>query len=178
MRHAIDPFGVLRAARVAIVEKPALWFRFSVSGTAPSAWEFPKAQLLTWRRAFRSFCEHLIALGYAGKIHFPVETRRKAAFYRRILAGLPIVVRRTIQKTKPHSLEILDGEHCAIRVGIGSLPCYSEINMVLAQGAAKSYRAAGVSAVVCPAVARDSKCGKCTACASPLVQLVIYPEHP
>jgi hypothetical protein len=98
------------------------------------------------------------------------------------LKSMDVVVRRSEQSDDINT--VIDGQDCRSWVA-SSAPLHKTCvtkdqiagNTEYAQSCAKRARAAGVSTVVCPAVIGDSHCGECVACASPLVDLVIYPFH-
>ncbi len=161
------PENLIDEASLEVDKLPLKWFRFSVSGSLPL-----KASR-AFKKQFRLFCEKLVSKGVL--IHCPVETYAKAKLYRSILAGLPIVVRRTIQ-TKRGLSKFKD----KVAFVVGERPGVH--NLELAYELAKKKRKDGKSVVVCPAVFKNkfgekSKCGKCTACASDKVDLILYPLH-
>lgn len=166
IRHRrMNPVSLLGGASKEVSGLSLKWFRFSVSGSVPS-----KHQVKNWnsyKGGFRLLCEQLLLRGV--KIHLPVESMNKARSYRAILQGLPIVVRRTIQNKK--ELESFT-DNCAYV--IGEKPGN---NSAAAFTLAKELRQLGKTSVVCPAVIGDSKCGRCTACSSDKVDLIIYPLH-
>lgn len=156
-----DPVNLLNGAAHELTDLPLKWFRFSVSGSLPLLYS------LKYKKAFYDFCKSLIDRNV--KIHCPVESKRKASLYRSIVADLPIVVRRTIQKKS----ELTTFNDCAAYV-VGDTP--GKHNIGPAFELAKELRQTK-SVVVCPAIHSDSKCGKCTACANKGVDIVLYPLH-
>lgn len=160
------PENLIAEASLELDKLNLKWFRFSVSGS------LPLSVTGEFKKGFRLLCEKLINKGVL--IHCPVETYAKAKLYRSILVGLPIVVRRTIQ-TKRNLFKFKDRAAFVV----GEKPGVH--NLELANELAKKLRA-NKSVVVCPAVFKNkfgekSKCGKCTACASDKVDLILYPLH-
>ena len=145
------------------------WFRFSVSGSVP-----PKNKVKNWTtysKGFRSLCEKLLNSGT--KIHLPVESFSKARSDRSIRKGLPVVVRRTVQ----NKTQLKSTDHIAYVVG----KTRGRHNLEECNRLAKELRSEK-SVVICPAVfpnkfGQKSKCGKCTACASDKVDIILYPLH-
>lgn len=151
--------------RLAINEiKPSLkWFRFSVSGSLPA-----KKSVKNWAAyssALREFCTKLVSLNI--KVHMPVESMGKARTYRALLGDL-ITVRRTVQ-TKAALLKAKD----PVAYVVGDTPGKSELETRLLANELRKTR----SVVICPAIISDSKCGKCTACSSDKVDVILYPLH-
>ena len=172
------PLWVVNQAILQLRPKPIRWFRFSVNGSVPEKYslgsDWPK-----FTTALRILISKAQVLG--AKVHFPVESINKARAYRTALQGLNIVVRRSVQTGLSAAINAKD--HCSIVISDGPLHsgCVTKeekrTNTAASYAAAKRIRAAGRSAVVCPAVAGSSKCGKCTACADPAVDIVVYPFH-
>ena len=160
------PENLINEASLEVDKLNLKWFRFSVSGS------LPLSVTGEFKKAFRALCEKLVSRGIL--IHCPVETYAKAKLYRSILVGLPIVVRRTIQNKR----NLFKFKDKAAYV-VGEKPGVH--NLELANELAKKLRT-NKSVVVCPAVFKNkfgekSKCGKCTACASDKVDLILYPLH-
>ena len=148
--------------------EPVYWFRFSSQGSVPKA---KVTRTKRYRAAFRNFCKYLHDRLGKRRIHLPVESHSKAKAYREIV-GPYAVVRESLQTTD--RLRDLRGP-CSIVVGSKGM---SRLDKELdSYRLADSMRAEGHTAVVCPAVVGDSKCGKCTACADERVELVVYPLH-
>lgn len=161
------PENLVRLARQEI--DGLKWFRFSVSGSLPK-----KSAVKNWK-AFASELQGLCSelLSNDCKVHLPVESMDKARSYRAILPN--IVVRRTIQTERG-----LSSFNDSAAYVVGETP--GKHNLELSRELAQKKREEGKSVVVCPAVFKNkfgekSKCGKCTACASPLVDLILYPLH-
>ena len=166
--------GFERTCRDALAELEAgkgsgfvpIWFRFSVCGSFPAQ---PTPEDV---RALRALVEWLNA--HRVPIHLPIETRAKATRYRRALRGLGVTVRESA--TSERRARTAPGPVSWVTVG-GGVPD--------AKKAARARtRATGRKCIVCPAVAAKklngdverAKCGNCTACADPAVD-VIYPSH-
>ena len=163
VRHRkIRPENLVRLATSEI--KPTLeWFRFSVSGSVPT-----KSSVKNWAAyasALREMCEKLRS--NRTNVHFPVESMGKARTYRKILGDI-ITVRRTVQ-SKAALLKAKDN----VAYVVGDIPGKAELETKLLAAELRKTR----SVVVCPAIIGDSKCGKCTACASSKVDVVLYPLH-
>lgn len=144
------------------------WFRLSVSGSIPARSSFT---LPSWKKFTKSvveLCDYLTQSGC--KIHIPVETMGKARSWRTVLSGTDIVVRRSIQSDRLKDV-INSKDHTSWVCG--------EKNKGLPEAlkSAETLRIKNKTVVICPAIVGDSKCGKCTACAEPLVDVVLYPKH-
>lgn len=154
------PHNLIYAALAEVRLRKLTWFRFSVSGSVPPAKLI--ADPLRFAAALRELCQFLVDNSIL--VHFPVESYPKAKMLRSILSGLPIVVRRSCQSFA------------------GLLKSKDSVSWVVPKGMdvqklADTLRSQGRSTVICPAIVGDSKCGKCKACASPLVDIVLYPKH-
>jgi len=146
-----------------------VWFRFCVFGPAPDPDKVRNND--RFKRALRALVQEVNRVTGQGAIHFPVESPGKREFYGDILAGLGVVVRETLQRSR----QLNDIKHpSAIVIGRNTAKADRPRHC---ERVAATVRASGQSVVVCPAVIRDSKCGQCRACASPLVDLVIFPFH-
>lgn len=143
------------------------WFRFSVSGSIHEKRITPKFQ-----KTLRELCQYLVSTGCY--IHFPVESPRKAAKIRKALKGLPITVRRTVQST----LKDVAAAKDSVAFVIGTNKWQKDKNKRDCIEAAQTLRKGGKRTVICPAVIGSAKCGECTACADPSVDVVLYPLHP
>lgn len=161
IRHGrTAPHNLLYLALAEVRRRKLTWFRFSVSGSIPPASRIKDK--VRFANALRELCSHLSGEGIL--IHFPVESYPKAVMVRSILAGLPVVVRRSCQ-TLAGLLKSTDNVSWVVPRGVD------------AAAIADSLREQGRSTVICPAIIGESKCGKCKACASPLVDIVLYPKH-
>jgi len=185
-------WGAVKLTRLAIAAfptgKPLQWFRVSVDGSLPSRGSMSVA---SWKR-FASLFTTLIrlALTAGARIHIPVETKGKARDYRTALKTLPdVVVRRSSQAKTAEAMideasvddpsSFVCGPLHNGRVSADQKRANTEIAHAVAQQIRQSGK--GLTAVVCPAVrdAEDnpSKCGRCTACSSASVTVVLYPFH-
>jgi hypothetical protein len=99
-RHQSD--GAAEIVERAIGELAELedivWFRFSAFGGLPR----PRQSSPRYIDGFRQLCQLIAArlprlLTGESSCHLPVESREKAAFYRTLVADLPIVVRESAQ---------------------------------------------------------------------------------
>lgn len=150
------------------------WMRWSVFGSIPSSSDLGDK----WPRFAAMFREaNEMALESGAEVHLPVESKAKAKELRDVLSGLPIVVRRSDQsETVDGMLKATDPRSYVVG-DIKFRPSEADKarNLELATKAAKRVRATGQTAVVCPYP--RLKCGQCRACASPCVDVVIYPYH-
>ena len=161
--------------------KPVDWARLSVDGSMP-------ARSTMSRRRWRVFVQALRRLVKAvqhrnAAWHIPVESYGKARSYRSALRGLGVVVRRTSQAGNVAELIRTSADHVswvvAKRIQRGHVSKAERAeNVAEAYHVANELRAHGKSVVVCPAIAGNSKCGKCTACASRFVDITLFPFHP
>lgn len=161
LRHSrMAPHNLLYLALTEVRKHKLTWFRFSVSGSIPPASRIKDK--VRFAAALQELCSYLTSIGVA--IHLPVESYPKAVMVRSILAGLPVVVRRSCQSFAG-LLKSTDSVSWVVPRGMD------------AQKLADSLREQGRSAVICPAIIGDSKCGKCKACANKFVDVVLYPKH-
>lgn len=162
VRHSRTlPENLLRLALNEVRAKPRLsWFRFSVSGS------FPPATRIKNPAAFRSALRELVLclLERGVLIHIPIESFAKARMLRGVLRELPVVIRRSCQSWR----SLLQSKDSVSWV----VPREQNPDEI-----ADKLRNMGRSTVICPAIVGESKCGKCKACASPLVDIVLYPKH-
>jgi len=147
------------------------WFRNSVSGS------LPQPAVVRDNREFKVAFHDMIAeakraTGDPGRIHIPVESYDKYRFYQPLVADLGVVVRESLQGTWKRRIKTL-GHAASVVVGEGIPVADREAEC---QRIADLVRSWDKSVVICPAVIRNSKCGKCRACAVK-VDLVIYPLH-
>ena len=174
------PISVVREAIRTLPDRHIPWARLSVSGSLPACKDMSAKRWRIFGNDLRQFV--IESLGKGALFHIPVESTRKARSYRAMLKGLKVVVRRTSQAP---TIEKLVGESdirswvAASRIHKGCVTKQEvTANIALARAVASRIRESGESCVVCPAIAGSSKCGKCTACASACVDVVIYPFHP
>ena len=144
------------------------WFRFSAIGSVPAA--VPDG--------FRRLVARLAAAGTP--IHLPIESARKANRYRRALEGLGVAVRESVTglrrwRSAPAA--------CSIVAGSMSDSPRERVEAAKRYAADRTART-GRRCIVCAAVAARflrtgstlAKCGRCTACADPRVDIV-FPAH-
>jgi hypothetical protein len=207
-RHEQTPASRIVGAALVELEREALydiparpWFRFSTGGSLPSP-----------RRAAadRLFIPRIVALlTFLAKrgtpVHLPVESAKKARWYRRMIGGLA-VVRESLQTPRmtPDTIEnhpIPDGP-VSFTAGedVPAGPNKRGRVIAAARAAAAAWaRRTGRKTVVCPAVVvsflsrskatcggrskeqidlwrAGAKCGACTACALAHID-VVYPAH-
>lgn len=146
--------------------RKAPWIRFAAFGSVPAPSSWTNEDRANWSKIADAAEEN-------GRYHFPIETVEKARALKALgfsrvrvsdgasvearLSGFPVSIvvqgaKRAIGKNKRM--------HAA--------PAFEK---------AKQYRANGVNAKVCPAIAGSAKCGSCTICADNSVAIVIYPMH-
>ena len=144
------------------------WFRVSAFGSVPPS---PPAGL-------RQLLQRLTDAGTP--VHLPIETARKANRYRRHLDGTGVAVRESVA-TRRRWLTA----PAACSLVAGSMQQRPAERVQAAKRAAQDRTAAtGRRCIVCPAVAathlrtgsKRAKCGACTACADPAID-VVYPVH-
>lgn len=144
------------------------WFRISAFGSVPA----------TPPRGLRAMLERLAEAGTP--VHLPVETARKAARYRAALGDV-VAVRESV--ATPRRWRTASGPVSTVAGSMATPP--RERLEAAREAAADRRRRTGRRVVVCPAVAAGTlrrgaanraKCGSCTACADPYVD-VVYPAH-
>lgn len=155
------------------------WARISVGGSVPQPSRVRKDRL--FRSQFRALCQWFKVRSIG--LHFPVETYKKARFYRALVGDL-VCVRESAQTVERFvkakgAVSVYCGENLPrpLRVGYARLV------------AKKRTAATGRKTIVCPAITHNwavrysgmkpnpnAKCGGCTACADELVDIV-YPKH-
>lgn len=177
------------------------WFRFSTNGAVPG-----RAAALADRRFVPLLRELLSTLrGKAIPVHFPVESAEKAEFYREIVGDI-VTIRESIQTPNmtPETIAAhsIPAGACSFTAGEGVGAGPNKRGRILAAAAAAAAAWAqrtGRKTIVCPAVRvsflsrtksgrgsrtagqvkqwrNGAKCGSCTACACPLMDIV-YPAH-
>ena len=179
-RHAaMGPLALLQRAAAEVEPRPYRWARFSVDGSLPARRQVSNREWRHFVPALRSLVSRLSALG--ARWHIPVESAGKARTYRKALEGLGVVVRRSSQaKSVAQLLESADHRSWVVAEKIHRGRVTEEEkarNTAAAFAAARQARDAGQSAIVCPAIASNSKCGQCTGCADKNVDVVFYPFH-
>ena len=180
-RHfELGPVGVLARALADLKPVPIRWARISVDGSVPSIARMNKRTARAFVRLLREFVRAVQALG--ASVHLPVESLPKAREYRKALEGTGVVVRRTDQSDTIEEC-LHSNDHRAFVVAKNGIHngCVTkeekQQNIAFAKECAAKARAAGQTCVDCPAISGSSLCGQCKACASPLVDLVIYAFH-
>jgi len=179
----LESLGGLRVVRAAIATMPRrfAWMRWSVSAGVPMPEHFGnRADWRAFRREFRRANQQAIESG--ADVHLPTESARKARILRRMLSGLGVVVRRSVQSARVSDL-LRAKDHRAFTVyapghrvtagPVGKLQ--KRANIEAAHDLAREVRAAGSSCVVCPFSSSGRLCGDCRACASDRVDVVLFP---
>ena len=144
------------------------WIRLSAFGTVPHD---PSKNAEDWIQLAAKLAQ------FSGRVHFPVETVTKLTRYQ----ALGFHPRLSLQSASVPSIlgHTRLGRPVAVTVRGDKQGKESakSANVRESQTLARKLRGLGRSAVVCPAIAGSSKCGKCRACADTRVSTVIYPEH-
>jgi len=161
-----DFSGYLRAL-VAKLDKlvAAPWIRFSAFGSIPAPNQWSDAD----RENLRIIAD---ALDHR-RVHFPVETTEKAealkalGFHPRVSDGQANDTNGQVSRVVMGHV-VVTGAMPKDRAREVSAPAFEE---------AKRIRATGKSAVVCPAIVGNNKCGQCKACGANGADVVIYPRH-
>lgn len=152
------------------------WLRISAFGSVPNS---PTAEFIA---ALRDLLQ--LARAHDIPVHLPVEGKRKADLYRAAVGDLCAV---RMSAVSARSAAAAAGQPLSITAGQAGQPLRSRI--IDAKRTARQLQSrSGRRAVVCPAVAAafnrklgaaaapKAKCGSCTACADPAVDIV-YPLH-
>jgi len=171
-RHRENFALLLRAVANSIGAKAsAPWIRFSVFGTIapPGVWSLDDHNVLA----------HIAEQLDHTRVHFPVETVEKARALRR-LGFHPRVSDGESATALTHGFPVslgcenLDG----IKITSGMSRARRQQITAPARAMAAGFRAAGISAKVCPAIVGNAKCGACRLCNGvDGPQVVIYPRH-
>lgn len=146
----------------------APWVRFSAFGSIKDPNDISAADTAK--------LEYIAANIDHTKTHFPVETERKAAFLKSI--GFNPRVSAATNLESAESL-IIKGFQVSATVQ-GEKRAVGKNKRKHSQKAfdtAAEFRARGISAKVCPAIAGSAKCGDCKLCADKSIDLIIYPMH-
>ena len=144
------------------------WLRISAFGSVPARVPAGLRPLLT----------RLVRAGTP--VHLPIETAAKASRYRRALDGVGIAVRESMTSRRRWRTAAVPA---SIVAGTMQQTPRERVDAAKAAAAERADRT-GRRAIVCPAVAAKhlrtgsdrAKCGICTACADPSVD-VVYPAH-
>ena len=155
----------------------APWFRFSVLGSIPD----PR----TWTKAQRKMLKTLADNVPHGLTHFPVETIRKAralinlGFSPRVSHGAHVeALRAGIPASVSVQLNRDNGAPVRIRACNKKKLAHQahlKFRAMVAELEAKLGRR--LHAKLCPAIIGNAKCGSCTMCANPEIDLIGYPIH-
>ena len=181
-RAAAGPREVLRSAALGMPRR-FVWLRLFVNGSAPMPEDFDTvSDWRAWRREFREFVS--MGLESGALCHIPLESPRKVRAYRSILQGLPVVVRQSLQVNSPASIVRASGPVSWVVVAPGNKLHRGGVrkseraaNDAYAREVAAWLRSQGLRVVVCPFESTGRQCGSCTACASALVDVVLYGFH-
>jgi hypothetical protein len=156
------------------------WIRLSTNGSLPK----PKNASPLFLSQLRAFLAYAKDQGIP--VHIPVESKRKARFYRKAIGNLA-VVRESLQGLD--AVETADGPVSLVAGADIRGRNIRRRRVEAARNLAKRRReATGRKCIVCPAVVvsffyrsdpdrrAKAKCGRCTACAEAHVDIV-YPLH-
>ena len=146
----------------------APWVRFAAFGSipAPSLWSLAD---------FHAFSRLAQALDHS-KVHFPTETIEKANVLQ-VAGFMPRVSVATKVENLPKVLAAGHVASCAVKGDKLARGKNKRSHSAHAITFVRDLRSQGINAKVCPAVAGNAKCGSCTACADPAVQVIVYPMH-
>lgn len=178
--RSLSPIEIARRTRYEMPRRFS-WFRWCVAGSIPERSDFGSgAEWSEFRAEVRETTAAAVDSG--ADVHFPVETAQKARTWRGVLRGLGVVVRRSAQvqtvrallRSRDHRSWVVVAPGRTIHAGGVRRSVVAE-NRAYAFRVAEQVRAAGQTCVVCPYPSR--KCGECRACASPAVDVVLYPFH-
>lgn len=166
------------------------WARISTNGSLPKANKARKDKLFCSQ--FRSLVKLCVENGVP--VHIPVESNKKARFYRSIVGDL-VTIRESVQNVK--RFESAKG---AVSIAVGAGEKLRDRIEIARETAKTRTENTGRKTVVCPAVVASfnyklknrglkqvertelktryskAKCGACTACAQSTIDIV-YPIH-
>ena len=146
----------------------APWVRFAAFGSIPAPYLWSLEDFSNLRTLGKTL-DHT-------KVHFPTETLDKADLLK--VAGF---MPRVSVATKVENLtKVLAAGHvasCAVKGDKLARGKNKRSHSAHAITFVRDLRSQGINAKVCPAVAGNAKCGSCTACADPAVQVIVYPMH-
>ena len=177
--------AMLEIQRLVDAGKAPPWVRFSTAGSVPMPHDVDSA----FRAAFRRLVRYLVQHVGADKIHFPVEGKPKANFYRALVGGEGVTVRESLARIGDHKKR--DG--AVSWVAGDDITTGRAIFLRRIERAREECRerttATGRKSIVCPAVTAGfrarmkggkpnarAKCGLCNACAVEHID-VCYPRH-
>lgn len=159
------------------------WVRLSTNGSLPNPRQAARDKPLRGRlKALLTMCRQ-----NSVPVHIPVETERKAAWYRALIGDLAVIRESAV------SVKRFLKARGAVSIVVGEKVQTRKQRVQAARLVAEQRReATGRKVVVCPAILNSwasnpcnekpipanprAKCGACTACAQPLVD-IIYPLH-
>ena len=144
----------------------APWVRFAAFGSIPAVLDDHERSAL---KTIAGSLDH-------SRVHFPTETLGKA----NMLKDAGFMPRVSVASNVQNLPKVLEAGHvasCAIKGEKLARGKNKRAHSSQAITFVRSLRDQGISAKVCPAVAGNAKCGSCTACADPSVQVIVYPMH-
>lgn len=175
-KRKLGPVQICNGIRMELRNLRNIWLRFSVLGSLPMPAIAKKSK--GFEPAFKAMLTEARAAN--AKIHMPVETKQKQAYYQALAAEVSdeIVVRESCQTDK----RMFEAKNHRSRVvGTKGTPMADRIKEC--HEVAKKIRKGNESCIVCPAVkprnytGKPSKCGDCKACSDKNVKVVLYPLH-
>ena len=146
----------------------APWVRFAAFGSIPDP-EDMDIQTRAGLEVLGSFLDH-------SKVHFPTETLSKAD----LLKASGFMPRVSVASNTDNLPKVLGAGHvasCTVQGDKLARGKNKRAHSAKAITFVRDLHAQGINAKVCPAVAGNAKCGQCTACADPKVQVIVYPMH-
>jgi hypothetical protein len=147
------------------MKKPVSFFRVSVSGSLPKRSQLSNKNWRLFGKSFKDLVNYLNSVG--ANTHIPVESMDKARSYRAMLKGTGITVRRSIQDR--HWKRSLLKSRDAVSYVVEKEQDSQEIM--------KACRDNNLTAVNCPAIISNAKCGSCRVCSDSRVDVVLYEKH-
>ena len=165
--------GPVQLANMAIVKLRMIrspWIRFSVFGSLPMPGQAEKSK--GFKKAFQNLI--LESLKTGAKLHIPAETKAKAEFYQNWVNEVApeVVVRESCQTESGVLASKIPNSFV-----VGENGDKKAEKLESAKKLIDKLRKQGKSVVSCPAIVRNSKCGKCTACSDSRVDTVVYLKH-
>jgi hypothetical protein len=157
------------------------FFRISAAGSVPSRDQIPQQDRKRFETLFRQLIQVIVSHG--AKVHFPVETVSKKAYYDSFLGDL-ITVRLSCQSIESFMSSAESSFVVGESITNKTSKSVKRDRIELARKiAAERYRITGRKTIVCPAIVstfekRDRKiqCGDCDACSRKNLD-IIYPLH-
>lgn len=173
-----DPVSLIDRAKLEILRRrrPLRWLRLATNGAMPA----PRFVTRRFIRALRTLL--IVCREHGTPVHLPIESPGKARVYRRAVEDL-VVVRESFHSRRRF---LNDPRPCSFVVGRRGQRCRDRVFEAL-ELARRRKAKTGRRTIICPAIASRflssdrkpapaSKCGNCTACANPAMD-VIYPLH-